>query len=256
MRVPSIAEKLSLAVITKNEVHNIGDCLASWANLGPVIVVDDFSADGTALIANKYGAKVIQRKFDNFSAQKQYAVSQTCTDWVLVVDADERISDELRSSLTQLKLDSPTTAYSVHRDNYYLGNRVRFSGWNPDLVTRIFNKKACQFSGDLVHESVVGYNRVIQLHGPLLHFSYINREDVEKKIEKYSDLGAQNLAKKQKKRPSNGRILASSAWAFLRTLILQKGIFDGSIGWEIACMNSKTTFLKYKKFQSSFSTND
>ena len=252
MTKPNVTDTLSLVVITKNEEHNIGCCLKSWENLGPIIVVDDYSSDKTIEIARQYRAIVVQRKFDNFSAQKQFAVSNAPTNWVLVIDADERISPQLKASLLDVDFTNLTTAYTIRRENYFLGKRIRFSGWNPDLVTRLFNKNICQFNGDLVHESITGFETLSPIRGNLIHFSYVIPKDVEMKIEKYSHLGAENLAKRNKKYPSEIRVFGSSLWAFLRTFLFRLGIFDGASGWQVALMNAKTTFRKYKKYQSRF----
>lgn len=244
--------QISLVLITKNEESNITECLQSWGGLGPVIIVDDFSDDLTVNLAQQLAATVIKRKFDNFSAQKNFGISHAATDWIFVLDADERLSPELREALRTMDLNDSQTAYAVPRMNYFLGKRVKYCGWNPDFVTRLFNRQRCFFNDNLVHESITGQEKTIQLKTPLIHFSYRTHDDVNRKIKHYSELGAQNMQHNKKSCPSIARVYAASLWAIIKTLIIKRGIFDGKTGHKIALMNAKTTLRKYSLYRKLF----
>lgn len=242
--------RITLVVIAKNEETNIVDCLSSWAELGPAfVVVDAFSDDSTAKLAAQMNAKVVKRKFDNFSKQKNFGISLATTDWIFVLDADERLSPELRAILTTIKLSDSQSAYAVPRINYFLGKRVRFCGWSPDFVTRLFNKRECFFNNNLVHESIIGQKTTIKLKTPLIHFSYRTHDDIDRKIEQYGRLGAKNMQRKHKSCPSIARVYAASLWTIISTLTLKCGVFDGITGLRVALMNGKTTFKKYSLYR-------
>tara|TARA_E500000178_G_C17002155_1_gene746266 strand:+ start:182 stop:943 length:762 start_codon:yes stop_codon:yes gene_type:complete len=244
--------QISLVLITKNEEANITECLDSWGALGPIIVIDDFSDDRTVNLAKQMDATVITRKFDNFSAQKNFGLSCATTDWIFVLDADERLSPELREALRTMDLNDSQTAYAVPRMNYFLGKRVKFCGWNPDFVTRLLNKKKCFFNGNLVHESITGQEKTIELKSPLVHFSYRTHDDIDRKIEQYGRLGAKNMQRKHKSCPSIARVYAASLWTIISTLTLKCGVFDGMTGLRVALMNAKTTFKKYSSYRKLF----
>jgi len=244
--------QISLVLITKNEESNITECLDSWGGLGPILVIDDFSNDRTVSLAQQMDATVITRKFDNFSAQKSFGISNAATDWVFVLDADERLSPELREALRTMDLNDPQTAYAVPRMNYFLGKRVKYCGWNPDFVTRLFNRQRCFFNGNLVHESITGQEKTIKLKSPLVHFSYRTHDDVNRKIKHYSELGAQNMQHNKKSCPSIAHVYAASLWTIIKTLVVKCGVFDGTTGLRIALMNAKTTFKKYSLYRKLF----
>lgn len=229
---------ISAVIITHNEENNISRCLASLTGLDEIIVVDSGSDDKTIEIAKNHGAKVIHQEWLGFGPQKKFAVSQAKYNWVLSIDADEYLTDNLRSSLLNADLTDSKTAYSINRRSFFLGKEVKHSGWSPDWVIRLFNRNEANFTDDLVHERVSGFFAVHKLDGLMYHNTYTSPEDVKLKTEKYGLLGQMSRKKKKIR-------YLSATWAFLRTFVLKFGFLDGLTGFRIALMNAKTTFLKY-----------
>lgn len=237
---------LSVILITKNEAANIRDCLQSveWAD--EIIVVDSGSSDDTVAIARSMGAQVYEHDWPGFGPQKNRALEYATSDWVFSIDADERVTPELRAELEQTMRDGKADGYSCPRLSQFCGTFVRHSGWYPDYVLRLFKRGKGRFSDSLVHESVQLTGTAARLKNPLLHYSYLTTRDVERKVEHYSTAAAQQMHQAGKRSYLVGAAL-SAGWAFVRTFIIRKGMLDGLVGWQIACMNTRTTWLKYRK---------
>lgn len=225
-------------IITQNEELNIGRCISSCRELGDVVVIDSGSTDKTKDIAEQLGATVITQQWLGFGPQKRFGVEQIKTDWFLSLDADEYLTPALLMEIQSLSLDDPTQAFTVNRRSFFLGREVRFSGWNPDWVTRIGNKTHCNFTKDVVHERLTGHKGEIPLHGLLMHNSYGSQAEVTAKTQLYGHLG-------QLSRQSKKNKWITACWAFFRTYILKLGLLDGITGFRIASMNAKTTYIKY-----------
>ena len=229
---------ISAVIITHNEEGNITKCLSSLTGFDEIIVVDSGSDDKTTEIAKRHGAKVIHQKWLGFGPQKKFAVMQAKNNWIFSIDADEYLSDESRFSIFNADLNNPKTAYSINRRSFFLGKEVKYSGWNPDWVIRLFNRNEANFTDDLVHERVTGFSTLFKLHGLMFHYTYASLEDIKLKEEQYGLLGQKSRKKKKNKH-------LSAAWAFFRTYVMNAGFLDGLTGLRIALMNAKTTFRKY-----------
>ena len=239
--------KLSVIVITKNEAHNIGDCLASVSFSDECIVVDSGSTDDTASLAREKGAKVeIFPDWPGFGAQKNRALALATGDWVLSVDADERVTSELRAEIEATIASASFDAYSFPRLSSYCGQTMRHSGWYPDRVTRLFKRGVARFSDDLVHEKLLTSGPVGKLRRAIAHESYRNLEDVLTKTNRYSSAGAAGLHRRGK--PSSlGIALGHGAWAFIRTYFLRLGLLDGKLGFVLAVSIAEETYYRYLK---------
>ena len=229
---------ITVSIITLNEEKNLQKCLSSCLHFDEILVIDSGSTDETVNLANSFGAKVIQQDWLGFGPQKQFAVSQARNDWVLSVDADEVLSEDLLENIRNLDLHEPQIAYSINRRSFFLGKEVKHSGWNPDWVIRLFNKNHCHFTDDQVHEKVTGYQSIKKLHGLMFHHTYQNIEDIADKTAKYGRLGMLSRKKAKNK-------YLNASWSFFRTFFLQLGFLDGLTGYQIAKMNAKTNFIKY-----------
>lgn len=239
--------RLTVILITKNEAANIRDCLSSVAFADEIIVVDSGSTDGTAAIAREFGAHVHEYPdWPGFGAQKNRALDRATGDWVFSIDADERVTPELRAELERAMRDGKVDGYFCPRLSQFCGKFIRHSGWYPDYVLRLFRRGKGRFSDSLVHESVRLDGHSAKLKSPLLHYSYLDRADVERKVEHYSDAAAVQMHAAGK-RTSLARAALSAGWAFLRTWVIRLGVLDGRAGWDIAVMNARTTWLKYRK---------
>lgn len=238
-------DNLSIAVLVKNERENIEDCIRSIDPLGEVTVTDTGSTDGTVEYLHENKLRYQQTVWKNFSMAKQSAVDFCINQWVLIIDADERVTPALESEIRSLDLADPFTAYAIPRQSFFLGRPVRYCGWRPDYVVRLFNRDICQFNNLHVHESIAGYRQLVYLKNSLLHFSYRSQTDVVRKVQQYAELGAEDLMAKKRKigiltPPYHG------VWAFMKTFLFRLGILDGKVGWRIAQMNAQTTYKKYQ----------
>src|SRR5512146_1421004 len=240
---------LSVILITKNEAANIRDCLRSVSWADEIIVVDSGSTDATAEIARQMGAHVYEHDWPGFGPQKNRALAYASKDWVFSIDADERVTPELRAELEQAMRESSVDGYYCPRLSQFCGQFIRHSGWYPDYVLRLFKRGTGRFSDSLVHESVLLEGVTAKLKSPLLHYSYLTAGDVERKVEHYSTAAAQQMFKAGKRSSWAGALL-SGGWAFVRTYVVRLGVLDGGAGWNIARMNARTTYLKYRKLEA------
>ena len=241
-----MSEKIPITVIiiAQNEEANIERCIRSCSDIGEILLIDSGSTDQTLHIAKKLGAKVIEQPWLGFGPQKRFGVAHSSTDWFLSLDADEYLSPELLNDIKSLPLTDPARAYAINRRCFFLGREVRFSGWNPDWVIRLANRRFWNFSDDLVHERLTGQGPVATVDGLLYHNSYPTQKEVGRKTQLYGQLGQQTRTR------SKNKILAAS-WSFFRTLILRLGILDGATGLGIARMNAKTSYIKYSDSEDS-----
>jgi glycosyltransferase involved in cell wall biosynthesis len=237
---------LSIILITKNEAANIRDCLKSISWADEVIVVDSGSTDGTPQIAKEMGALVYSHDWPGFGPQKNRALAYASKDWIFSIDADERVTPEQRAELERAMKEGRADGYFCPRLSQFCGTFIRHSGWYPDYVLRLFMRGKGRFSDSLVHESIILEGKSERLKVPLLHYSYLTMDDVERKVEHYSNAAAQQMFQAGK-HANWMRAALSGGWAFIRTYIVRLGVLDGGAGFQIALMNMRTTFLKYRK---------
>lgn len=238
---------LSVIIITKDEELNIRSCLESVAWADEIIVVDSGSSDGTAEICRELGAKVYVHDWPGFGAQKNRALSYANKDWVLSIDADECVTNELRASI-EAALDHPSgnEAYEISRLSSYCGRFIRHSGWHPDYIVRLFKRKAARFSDDLVHERLIVEGDTGRLHGTLLHYAFDDLEEVLYKINQYSSAGAKMLYQRGRRTTLTAAVLRG-IWSFFRTYFLRGGFLDGQKGFMLAISNAEGTYYRYLK---------
>ena len=239
---------LSAILITRNEEVNLEDCLASLDGLATqIVVVDTQSTDRTLVIAQRYGALISSpTDWPGFGPQKNRALDLASEDWVLSLDADERLTPELRAEIKGV-LDKPQTdCYAIPRLSWYCGRFMRHSGWTPDYVDRLFKRGSARFSTDLVHERLIPKGPVLRLKNQMLHYSFMNLAQVQEKMERYSTASAQQ-AFARGKTASPLKAILHGAWSFFRTYILRAGFLDGPQGFSLACSNAQGTYLRYMK---------
>ncbi|HEY3301745.1 MAG TPA: glycosyltransferase family 2 protein [Methylophilaceae bacterium] len=243
--------KLSVIIITKNEEDSILACLSSVKWVDEIVVLDSGSTDRTVEICRAFGAKVdIAKDWQGFGKQKNRALALATHDWVLSIDADERVSEALRLEIENTIKSTPqNTAFQIPRSSSFCGQFINHSGWNPDYVTRLFKRDEAAFSEDIVHEKLITKCQTKKLSSPLIHLSYNNLEDVLLKLNRYSTDGAAALMAKYK---HSGLLSAifRGLWAFIRTYILKLGILDGRMGFILAVYNAETTYYKYLKLMA------
>lgn len=239
---------LSAIVITRNEAHNLHECLQSMQGLvNEIIVVDSQSTDDTVAIALQHGAKVAQpADWPGFGPQKNRALDLATCDWVLSIDADERVTPALSAEIQQVLAGKEDAAYQMPRLSWYCGKFIRHAGWQPDHVLRLFRRGTARFSNDLVHERVLTQQRIATLRNHLLHYSYVNFSQVLTKVDAYSTASAKQ-AYARGKRSSVAGALGHGAWAFFRTYVIRAGFLDGAHGLALSISNAETSYYKYLK---------
>jgi glycosyltransferase involved in cell wall biosynthesis len=240
--------KLSVIIITKNEAGNIQACLDSVKFADQWIIVDSGSTDGTTDIARAFGATVIQTPdWPGFGPQKNRALDAAQGDWVLSLDADERISPALADEILAAIETGAESAYALPRLSSYCGYFIRHSGWYPDHIVRLFRRGAARFSDDLVHERLVTRdNRHGILRTPIIHYSYRSGEACLRKMDQYSTLGAKQ-AFAAGKRSSLSKAILHGMTAFLRSYVFKRGFLDGRAGIMVAISTAESTYHKYFK---------
>ncbi len=237
---------LSAVLITRNAAAVLAPCLESLAFADEIVVVDSGSSDGTAEIAGRYGARLVQKEWLGFGRQKQYAVDQARHDWVLCLDADETVSPQLAASI-QAALAAPVSpVYRMPRRNRFLGQWLSHGEGYPDWSPRLFNRMNARWSDDLVHEKVLYAVTPGTLQGDLLHDSSDDLTAYLERQNRYTTLAARQ-AYELGRSAGLFHILMSPVVRFLKFYVLRLGFLDGMPGLlhiSIGCMNS---YLKYAK---------
>lgn len=237
---------LSVVIITKNEFDQIRECLESvqWAD--EIVVLDSGSTDGTVDICRKYTDKVFETDWPGFGPQKNRALEKAAGDWVFSIDADERVSPELRQEIEQAMTSTQYQGYEIPRSSHYCGRRIRHSGWWPDYIVRLFRSDSSRFTDSLVHEHVEVQGPVGRLRNPLIHYSFGNFEEVLDKVNRYSTYNAEMLLQAGKS-SSVLKATLRGLWAFIKTYIFRAGFLDGRHGFMLAVSNAEGTYYKYVK---------
>ena len=240
---------LSVILITRNEEANLADCLASLEGIAQqIVVVDTNSSDRTLDIAKSYGAVIAQpQDWPGFGPQKNRALDLATGEWVLSLDADERLTPALKSEIVTAIHDSAhVDCFAIPRLSWYCGRFIRHSGWNPDYVDRLFKRGSARFSDDLVHERLLPSGQVAKLENPMLHYSFMNYSQVLQKIDRYSTASAEQ-AFAQGKTSTPLKAVLHGAWSFFRTYFLRAGFLDGPQGFTLAMSNAQGTYYRYVK---------
>lgn len=238
---------VSVVIITKNEASHIAAALESVSWADDVVVVDSGSSDRTVEIARRYTDRVSTRAWEGYGAQKNYATGLAAHDWVLSLDADERVSPELVTEIEDMMLRRPTMrGYRIPRTTRYLGRWIRSTDWYPDYQLRLYDRRVASWNSRYVHESVMVDGRVGTLRSEILHYAYEGLSDHLLTINEYTTLAAKQMA--SDRRPVGWiDLIAHPPLAFLRNYVLRGGIRDGVPGLIVSVMNSYYVFLKLAK---------
>jgi glycosyltransferase involved in cell wall biosynthesis len=241
--------KLSVVIITFNEERNIERCLLSVQELADeILVVDSFSKDKTLEICEKYNVRLIQNPFEGHIQQKNFAMQQAQFDWILSLDADEALSEELSKSIAHIKSISKqeVNLFEMNRLTNYCGAWVKHCGWYPDTKVRLVNRQFAKWGGVNPHDKLEGskQEKVAFLKGDILHYSYYTKEDHLKQIEYFSKIAAGELVK-QGKNVGQLTVYLKVAAQFFKSFVLKKGFLDGKTGWQISKLSAFATYRKY-----------
>lgn len=242
--------QLSVVIITYNEEINIGRCLESIKEIADdIVVVDSFSTDNTGRICQQYKVNFIQTKWEGYSETKNFANTLAKYDWILSLDADEAISEELKKSILKIKAGNNLMTCSFNRLTNYCGHWIKHCGWYPDTKTRIFDRKVSKWQGT-IHEELnfPSAKSVVQLTGDCLHFSYYTLEQHYKQADKFTSLAAQDLYS-QGKQVSFFKMAISPIVKFIRDYFINLGLLDGKAGFTVCHVSASATYMKYKKLR-------
>jgi glycosyltransferase involved in cell wall biosynthesis len=236
---------VSVAIVTKNEERNIGDALESVRDFEDIVVVDSFSEDRTAEICRKYTSRVYQSAWEGFAKQKQKAIDLAEREWVLLLDADERMTPELKFEIAEKISDGRFAGFYLPRKNFFLDKWIRHSGWWPDHTLRLFRKEVSRMQQREVHERVIVNGPVDCLKNPLEHHTYRTISEYVAKMESYSSLSVKEWD--GRKAGALWSMIVHPPFTFVRMFLLQQGFRDGVHGLVLAVLYSFYTFLKYAK---------
>ncbi len=239
---------LSLIVVALNEAHDIRECLESVRGLvDEMIVFDSGSTDGTQALCRSLGARVFETDWPGDGQQKNRALDQASSDWVLCLDADERLSPELRAEIEHiLTLSNTDAAYATPRRSSFCGRFMKHAGWWPDYVKRLFKRDSARFSEMRVHPSLIVKGKLGKLKGPIIHISIPDLHDALDKTNLYSSASAQTLFE-QGKQASLRKALGHGLWSFIRTYFMRLGFLDGKEGLMLAIANAEGSYYRYVK---------
>jgi glycosyltransferase involved in cell wall biosynthesis len=238
--------RISAVIITFNEEKNIGRCLESLKNIADdVVVVDSFSTDLTERICQNFQVNFIKHAWEGYSGSKNFGNSQAKYDWILSLDADEALSEDLINSILDLKNKEVMLPASFNRLTNYCGTWIRHSGWYPDVKTRIFNRTNASWKGS-IHEQLVfkTYAPVFHLKGDCHHYSYYSIEQHKEQALKFSELGAEALFQNGR-RSSILKMIYKPIATFLKAYIINFGFLDGPEGFTIARISAWSSFIRY-----------
>ncbi len=246
--------KFSVVVITLNEEKNLARCLESVADIADdIVIADSYSTDKTEEIAKLFGARFIQRKFDGYVKQKNFADAQAKFDHILSLDADEAVSDKLKKSILGVKNNFIADGYKMNRLTNYAGKWVHHCGWYPDRKMRLFDRRKGKWEGLIIHEEfkLAEGGRLKHLNGDLFHYSFNSVDDHKRQSGKFTTLGAEADFQKGKKAPLY-KIWLGPVFKFFQSYFIQLGFLDGKTGFTICRLSAYATYSKYNKLSQLY----
>ena len=235
---------LSVIIAAKNEGHQIAACVRSVSFADEILVLDSGSTDDTAAKASAAGATVHATDWPGYGPQQQRGIGLAKSDWVLSLDADEVVTDSLKSEIMNAVSTSRFDGYRLPRHSSFCGKFIEHSGWRPDYTLRLVRRQKAGFTDHFLHAHMTAAGTVGDLHCPIVHCSYQDLDDVLEKLSRYSKGAAQDL---QSRGGSStlGKAVFKGFWSFIRTYFLRQGFRDGRMGLALAIYNSHTTYYKY-----------
>lgn len=242
-------EKITAIVPTGNEEHNIRDVLSSVAFADEIMVVDSLSTDDTLDIAREFTDRILLRKYGYSASQKNWAIPQAKHEWILLVDADERVTPELQEEIQTILKNPPTdgtVAYWIYRMNHFMGKRVKYSGWQNDKVIRLFKRDDCVYEDKMVHAEIIANGKVGFLKNKFYHNTYITLDKHIEKLNRYAAWQARDYNDKTNKlTPYHFTI--KPFWSFFKHYVLQMGFRDGVVGFVISSLHAYAVMMRYAK---------
>lgn len=239
-------KEISVIVTTFNEEPNIERCLERLGGFGEVVVVDSFSTDRTLEIARRFPVVIYTRPYVSAARQKNWALGMVRHRWVLILDADEVLTDELLGEIEAFNESTGVHGFWIRRESHYLGGPIRHCGWQRDKVLRFFDRDKGRYEDVEVHEEVSVQGRTSMFSAKLAHYPYHRLEQHLEKIERYSAAGAREFVKRGGKSPLV-RMVTHPPFRMVRMYVMQGGFLDGKRGFILCLLSSYGVLLKYAK---------
>lgn len=240
--------KISATIISYNEERKIEDCIRSLLGVADeILVVDSFSTDHTQEVCVRYGVRFETRLFTNYVDQKNYAAEIAAHDHILSLDADERLSEELRADILTVKESwGAADGYVFRRYNNYCGKWMHFSGWYPELKIRLWDRRRGRWQGNEIHETVeIQSGKVKKLRGHLLHYPYLTVDEHLAQINRFSEMAARAKYRKGERMSFLVNVVFSPLFRFVKSYFFQLGFLDGYYGFIFCAASASMTFFKY-----------
>ena len=237
---------LTIIIAAKNEAHNISDCVESASFADEVIVLDSGSTDGTQQLAEAAGAQVVATDWPGYGPQQSRGIELAKSDWVLSLDADERITPALKAEVLEAIRIARADGYRLPRLSSLCGNFINHGGWRPDYTLRLVKREKAGFTNHFLHAHMTVDGTKADLNESLIHYSYRDLDDVLEKLNRYASGNAKDLDHKGVK-GSFSKAIIHGLWAFVRTYFFRAGFLDGRYGFILAVYNAESTYYKYLK---------
>ena len=240
--------KLTALIPVGNEIHNIEKVIASVSFADEILVVDSFSTDGTYEKAQELATKAIRREYKYSASQKNWAIPQAKHEWILLVDADERVTPDLKEEILKILQNSTNdiVAYWIGRNNHFMGERVNYSGWRNDSVIRLFKRDYCKYEDKHVHAEIIAEGKIGKLDQKLYHNTYVTFDKYVEKMNRYASWQAKDYDKKTS-RLTPYHFVIKPFWGFFKHYFIQSGFRDGVVGLTIGYMQAYVVFMRYVK---------
>ena len=239
-------EKLTALITTFNEEHNIVECIKSVKFADEILLVDSFSTDKTIELAEPLVTRIISKEYLSCSSQKNWAIPQAKHKWILLIDADERVTPELKQEVLEvLKRNPRESGFWMGRKNHFMGKRIYFSGWRGDKVIRLFKRDECRYEPLNVHSEIVSEGTIGWMKNKLWHNTFVSIEDFHKKIVRYAKLQAKDYDKTTKNiTPYHTHF--KPFVRFIKHFIIQLGFLDGRVGYIISKYQANAVRMRYQ----------
>ena len=244
-----MASKLSAAIIAFNEKDKIADCIKSVSFADETLVVDSHSTDSTREIAEQNGAKVIEKKWAGHIAQKNFALAAASSDWVICIDADERVSQKLRKEILKVMQNPQCNGFAMPRKVFYINRWINHCGWYPARKLRLVKKSAARWGGADPHDKLTVDGTEQKLSGDLYHLSFDSIYDHFKTIDHFTRVGAE-VAYKEGRRANVIDVTLRPLFTFFKMYLLKLGFLDGAPGFIVCALSAFHTFTKYDRLSS------
>ena len=242
-------EKLTAIIPTGNEEYNIVAAIKSVDFADEIMIVDSFSKDKTVELATPLADTILNREFEYPASQKNWAIPQAKHKWILLLDADERVTPELKKEILEaINSNTIISGFWIKRQNYFMSKKVRFSGWQGDKVIRLFKRDECRYEDKYVHEEILSDGQIGILKNKLIHNTFKSKQAYLEKLERYAKWQAMDYDKKTGKITLFHTIL-KPLFRFIKHYFIQLGMLDGYVGFTISSYQAKAVKMRYHYLQ-------